>query len=202
MHSNVRRVLWLAVALSAVAVPASLRADSGPSLFTSYSVGGSTETRTGCVRTNVWLGAGTGVSRYPPAAGEESSSFSLELEQYDMCTPAPDPPATFVGVGDMQLDEGMLTGTMRSADLQVTVSVFDNVTETSVPVELDLHWDGVGRVTKYPTEVFHFGDGVNCHFMWESRDATLSGTVQGPGIDVSGLFDNGSLQSSKEGCTN
>jgi hypothetical protein len=203
MHSNVKRVLWLAAALFALAVPASVQADSGPSQFTGYSVGAWTETLAGCVRTNVWLGADKRVSRFPPAAAEESSFLSLELEQYDMCTPAPDPPAIFVGVGDMQLDQGMLTGNMQSADLHVTVSVFENVTETRVPVELNLHWAAVGDWTKYQGNIAHFGDGVNCHSMWEFRGATLSGTVQGPGIDVSGVFEQGgSLTSSKEGCTN
>lgn len=202
MHSNVRRVLWLVVALLALAVPATVRADSGPSHFTGYSVGASIETLAGCVRTNVWLGADTRVSRFPPAAGEKSSTLSLELEQYDMCTSAADPPAIFVGVGDMQLSEGMLTGNMQSADLHVTVPVFDNITGTTVPVELSLHWAGVGDATKYP-EVFHFGNGVNCHTMWGYRDATLSGSIHGSGIAVSGVFENGgSLQFSKEGCTN
>jgi hypothetical protein len=203
MHSTIRRLLLLAAALLALSLPASVQAGSGPSHFTGYNVGGWTETLDGCVRTNVWLGAGTSLSRFPPAAAEESSSLSLELEQYDMCSnPGGDPPATFVGVGDMQLDEGTLTGNMQSADLHVTVSVFENITETRVPVQLDLHWTGVGDVTKYP-EVFHFGKGVNCHTMWGYRDATLSGTIQGAGIDVSGVFEHGgSLGFSKEGCTN
>lgn len=202
MHSNVRHLLWLAAAVLALAVPVSVQADSGPSHFTGYNVGAWTETLAGCVRTNVWLGADTRVSRFPPAAAEEFSGLSLELEQYDMCTPAPDPPATFVGVGDMQLEQGMLTGNKQSADLHATISVFENVTETRVPVELNLHWDGVGDITNYPG-VFHFGDGVNCHSMWGYRDATLSGTVHGPGIDVSGVFEHGgSLGFSKEGCTN
>jgi hypothetical protein len=198
-------MLWLALALLALAVPASASASpagSGPSHASVYGVGGWTETVSACVRTNVWLGADTRVSRFPPAAAEQSSFLSLEVEQYDICAPAPDPPATLVGVADMQLTEGMLTGNMRSADLRVNVSMFDNVTEADIPVTLNLHWDGTGDVTKHP-EVLHFGGGVNCHTMSGYRDATLSGTVEGPDIDVSGVFvDGGSLQSSMEGCTN
>lgn len=202
MQSRITGALSVGAALLALAVPASLQADPGASQFTGYGVGGWAETTAGCLRTNLWLGADIRANRFPPAAGERSSWLSVELEQYDVCAPAPDPPATFVGVGDMQMDEGMLAGDMRAADLRVTVSMFDNVTGMRVPLTLDLHWDGDGDVTRYPG-VYHFGDGVNCHSMWEYRDATLSGAVSGPGIEVFGIFEHGgSVQSSREGCTN
>ena len=202
MHFSLRGVLWLVAALLALVVPVSVHAGSGPSQSTFYNVGGWTETVSGCTRTNMWLGANLSESRFPPAARETSSSLTLELEQYDICVSASDPPQTFSGVGDMDLDKGMLTGSMQSAALHVTVSLWENISGTRIPVALDLHWTGLGDVTN-SSEVFHFGNGVNCHSTFASRDATLSGTVDGGGIDVAGTFERGgSLRSSKEGCTN
>ena len=158
----------------------------------------------GCISTGVNLFAGDLVSDTPP--NQASPRIVIVISQYDRCTNTQLLAASTnapLSKKDLQI-----AGTLNSATLQTTVSVFDEVSNTSFNVTVDLTWTGTSSVEHQTT---HFNDRFeDCHFVIRSnsafRFAEASGTVTDgtenftPEPSIEGHIGSTNLGSVSHGC--
>lgn len=116
-----------------------------------------------------------------PGKPQAASTVEVFLHQYDICTGeedaidayalAPVPDAAF-----------QMSNKLDGATLAATVTVYDAVTHTSFPVDLQLTWTGTGEVTKNKS-FSRYEDGAcksHYHFQGSFRQAIAEGSVTAP----------------------
>jgi hypothetical protein len=142
----------------------------------------STFDETGCIETFAYVAAQEGKVKVD--GGPAVDSFALvNLIQFNHCE------GEFLldalGFGTQAPDEFIIDKKLNQATLTTTIVVFEFVTGTTFPVDVNVAWTGVGETStvKDHFQIKEPGFKLNSHFMGTFRQAQASGTVTGMGIN-------------------
>jgi hypothetical protein len=180
MRTRLLAVASLAFVLMALTLPA--RAAPAETLHFSFkgqfaeALFSSTDP-SGCVVTEVFVAADDGRVKTGPGMPEVESVAFIFISQFDVCTQTQLLAAD--GFAVLAPDAFQIDRQLTAATLTATIEVFDFVSGTSFPVEVNVSWTGFGD-TFSVKDRFHLkapGFKVNSRFDGTFRDATASGTV-------------------------
>ena len=178
MRTRLLAVVSLAFVLMALAVPA--RAAPAETLhfrFQGQTAEAFFSSIEGCVATDVFVFAVDGSIKTGPGRPTVESTASIFISQFDVCTGTELLAADGFAVlapGEFQIDQQL-----TAATLTATIEVFDFVSGTSFPVDVNVSWTGFGD-TFSQKQRSHFtapGFKANSRFDGTFRQATASGTV-------------------------
>ena len=112
----------------------------------------------GCLITEVFVFVSEIVSR-PPKDADPIFEANVVITQYDFC----EEEFLLSAEGSTPLSDADFqdAATLRSATLNTTVSVFDNISHASFDVFVDLTWIGIGPLRR-EIDNFHF-KAPGCH---------------------------------------
>jgi hypothetical protein len=168
-------VLVLALALPAGAAPAetlhfSFKGRLAEAFFSSTDA-------SGCVLTEVYVAADDGRVKIDPGGAEAESAAVIFISQFDTCTGTQLGAAegtALLAPGAFQIDKEL-----TAATLSATIEVFDSVSDTSFPVQVNVSWTGVGDTTREKQRSHLTAPGFKSIIRVDgtSREATASGTV-------------------------
>lgn len=186
------------LALAAAILPASA---SEPTKYNyrGESVQGLFNLTDGCVQTDVFLYA-SDQSTYGKSSIPESSSASVYVSRYDMCSGTT--LLNAIGYGVLEEEDFDTDQRLSSAKLQTTVYGYDWNTGESITLDVDVAWDGNGDLTRTNYH-YHYDMGdtiVNGHHSGTSRVATMSGSVSdGTTNFIEGATGAGTIMDAKSG---
>ena len=143
----------------------------GPSVLAAFS---STDPA-GCIVTDVSVIASDAVVRNEPGPGSALSFASVTISQYDNCADS----QLLFAYGSAPLTEGdiAIAGNLNSAKLNVTVNVFDEPSETTFDVDINLAWIGTSALTHQHSNSHFRSPG--CIMNSRSNDASRMAEVSG-----------------------
>jgi hypothetical protein len=130
----------------------------------------------GCVVTDVFIFAVDGTVK-ETGNPEVTSSAAISVFQFDRCTGMPLFDVT--AFPTLAKDEFQIDNQLDTATLNATVEVFENISGTSIPIDVHISWTGNGPTfrTKDRFQSSQPGSKLKVRFDGVSRAATASGTV-------------------------
>jgi hypothetical protein len=88
--------------------------------------------------------------------------------------------------GSTTLPEGtrLISGGLQSSTIQATVQAYDYVSDTTVPVTVDLHWEGQGEVVRSSNRSNYQSSGYRYSLTssGSSRPASVTGDITIAGV--------------------
>ena len=137
---------------------------------------------TGCIETFVHVAAQDGKVKVD-GKPEVQSIATVHIEQFNHCT------TEFLvlafGLAALAPDEFVIDNKLNQATLTTTIVVEEFITGTTVPVDVNVTWTGVGVTSTFKDhfQIKEPGFKFNRHAMGAFRDAQATGTVIGMGIN-------------------
>lgn len=178
MRTRLLAVVSLAFILLALAPPA--RAAGAETLH--FSFRGQTadaffSSTQGCVVTDVGVFAADGRIKTGPGGPEVASMAATFISQFDVCTQTQLLAAD--GFAELAPGEFQIDAELTAATLTATIEVFDFVSGTSFPVDVDVSWTGFGDTFTVKDRFHQRAPGFKANFRFDGtfRDATAAGTV-------------------------
>ncbi len=178
MRTRLLAVVSLAFVLMALALPA--RAAGAETLHFSFQ--GQTadaffSSTQACVVTDVGVFAVDGRVKTGPGRPAVESTASIFISQFDVCTGTQLLAADGFAVlapGEFQIEEQL-----TAATLTATIEVFDFVSGTSFPVDVNVSWTGFGDTFTIKERFHQRSPGFRANFRMDGtfREATAAGTV-------------------------
>jgi hypothetical protein len=178
MRTRLLAIVSLAFVLMALALPAR----AAPAETLHFSFQGQTadaffSSTEGCVVTDVGVFAVDGRVKTGPGRPAVESTASVFISQFDFCTQTQLLAAD--GFAVLAPGEFQIAADLTSATLTATIEVFDFVSGTSFPVDVNVSWSGSGDTFR-EKQHFHFtAPGFKANFRMDGtfREATAAGTV-------------------------
>lgn len=137
---------------------------------------------TGCITTEIFVGAGESRERYEQGAFEPVPWISMNLDRIDWCS------STYLMMahGSAIPESVQITNALKGAEAKGRVELYDSVQGTSFEVDIDVAWTATGPLSGHRD---HFSsDFPDSRWMSreniKSRDARASGTVLREGINL------------------
>lgn len=167
--------MGLAPSSAATATPGKVTVENlrGPLVNASFS----TTDATGCVATDVFVSANSGVQQDQPGSTPFAVA-SVQIYQYDVCTDTTLRDAA--GFTDT-LATGALQVSQQSdqASLRAAVVVSDLVSGASSTVTVDVGWEGIGDLVRSHSNTNDVYPGCHIINRWKGtgRDAVATGSV-------------------------
>jgi hypothetical protein len=142
----------------------------GPSILASFS------NVSGCITTDVFVIASESLVWDKPGPGSTISFASVSISEYNNCT---DTQLQFAYGSASPLTNFQVSKRLDSAGLHVTVTVLDEVSNTTYDVDVSLAWIGRGPVSRQHINSHFRAPGciTNNRFNSTSRSARASGSV-------------------------
>lgn len=212
MHRTQLALAATAIAAATLMAPATAAADVPEYqrvIFSRHADAASVD-QTGCLKTEIWVSTSDNVFGGRPGPVNKQGLTSALVRQIDVCgegvaaaAAPPEGDVVFDGIGQT-LDPLQTTPRFDRAWIDVTLPVLDEVSNTTVPVHLDLEWTPVGefdRDTVHTHAKVPHGAIVNSHSQTLMADAAVSGTVTVDGTPYT--FEpvgDAHLQQVKYGC--
>src|SRR5437867_119789 len=137
----------------------------------------------GCVATYVDVSATDGRVAAAPGQPELQSGATLSLYQYDYCAGT----MLLAGYGFAALDaDAFQINRLTSATLHTTISIYDEVSDATIPVDVNLGWTGTGATTRESSSYRSRSPDFtyNVRYAATSRTATASGAVALNGVNL------------------
>lgn len=138
----------------------------------------------GCVQTSAFVTATNGRIAML-GRPETSSSVSVSLSQFDVCTFTD----LLEAFGSATPPEGafLINKKLTSATLNTSVEVFDFISSATFTVDISLSWSGSGALSTSKDHVLLRQPGLTVNFKTSStsRQATASGSMTGNGTNFS-----------------
>lgn len=131
----------------------------------------------GCINTYVVVFVSDSHFKTAPGQPVARSTAFMIIDVFDSCTD------TFLrsgfGFAVLSPDEFQIDKKLTSATLNTTMEVFDDLSGTSLPVDVSLSWTGTGDTVREQrhSHVKMPGFILNSHSNGTSRNAVASGTV-------------------------
>jgi len=138
----------------------------------------STPDSTGCIFTDVFVFASQGKQQSPPGPPGAQSGANIYISQYDICNNYVQllgaSGFTPLGSGDFQVSKDL-----GAATLNVTINVYDYVSDTSFDVAVNLDWVGIGDLQKGKSSSQYQSGKCKFHSRWMGswRFAESTGTI-------------------------
>ena len=206
MKTTIKLLATLAFVLAIFSPQTAANAGGGPGFYNFKARGGhahfSNTDPSGCIVTDVFVFAAEEVLKTPHGPADASPRSTLQISQYDTCTDtlllAADGSTALAG-SDLQV-----ANKLKSATLDTTINVFDQVSNTSFDVTVNLNWAGTGDLIRdnQNFQIRSPGCIVNLRMHGTFRSAEASGSISdgttefAPGSSVeAGMFSvkNGSV---------
>ena len=131
----------------------------------------------GCITTEVFILVNEGKFQNPPSKGSPDSYIFLFISQYNSCTDTQLLQAD--AVAPLTDADFRISGRLKSATLNTTITVLDYLSNTSFDIFVDLAWTAIGPLSNQSSN-FHFKTpGCISHFLFKDtiRLAEASGTI-------------------------
>ena len=131
----------------------------------------------GCIITEAFILVNEGKFQNPPGKGSPNSYIFLFLSQYNACTDTQLLQAD--ATAPLTDADFQISGRLKSATLNTTITVLDNLSNTSFDVFVDLAWTAIGPLSNQ-SGTFHFKTpGCISHHLFHGtfRLAEASGTI-------------------------
>jgi len=178
MRTRLLTVASLAVVLMALALP--VRAAGAETLhvnFKGQTAQAEFSSTHGCVQTVVYVLASDGRFKTDPGGPEAASGAESYIFQSDVCTQTQLLAA--YGFAVLAPSEFQIDQQFTAATLTATIEVFDFVSGTSFPVDVDVSWTGFGDTFTVKDRFHQRAPGFKANFRFDGtfRDATAAGTV-------------------------
>lgn len=131
-----------------------------------------------CIITDVSVFGDDGRVRMGSGKPGVGSAAGVYISQYDYCNEELLVAAD--GFTGLDADDFQIDRQLNSATLHTTITVYDWVSDTTYPVDVDVNWTGTGDPyresggSRYNTPGFKY----NSHFQGTFRSAEVSGSVE------------------------
>jgi hypothetical protein len=169
--------LGMSIAVAALATPAEAAgADTYHYGFKGQTAEARFVSTAGCVVTEAFVHAVDGRLRLGPGRPEAESGVFLAITRFDMCTQQP---ISFALGFREDLGESLQIDRLDGASLDTTVDVMDMMTNTTVPVTVQVQWSGTLETFKAREHIKldYPGYKVNSRQSGTSRSAVVSGVI-------------------------
>jgi len=171
----------LALTLFTLALPVSA-ASADRYRFRGQNVSAEWESFNGCLETFTYVFAAESQTHDAPGAPSTTAGVSVGVSVYDYCAGE----NLLSAFGSATLPEGtrLISGGLQSATIQATVQAYDYISGATVPVTVDLHWEGQGEITRSTNRSNYQSSGYRYSLSSSgtSRPASVTGDVTVAGV--------------------
>jgi hypothetical protein len=131
----------------------------------------------GCINTGGSVFVSENITHNPPGPGSSSADVLIDLFQFDFCTDTPLLSASSIAPAE-NLDF-QVAGNLTSATVHATVPMYDNVSDSTFEVTVDLTWTSTSSLGHQSSHVKTNFQGCHVNLKNNSafRFAEASGTV-------------------------